>query len=166
MQWISSEGGPLLLIPDDLLADWNGVSPRSNFHSDYEGACTIEDYLGVIVVGRGQGLVLDDEPFETTWLGNDEGGLFVRWRFALDEPSVVRHLQDAGSARFQPTGLQYQTSCRRSVLFDAAVSGMEVAESHLNIILEPGVYEIETAEFEPDSKTALVLHRLVRKGTY
>jgi hypothetical protein len=82
-EWVTCDGGPLLLIPEPLLTFWEGSSPPSGgrvvaatFRSnpdgpatDYDRACDVSG-LGVIPVGPGHALVLnDDEPFPTTEVG-------------------------------------------------------------------------------------------------
>ena len=51
-------------------------------------------------------------------------------------------------------------------LLDAAYAGSELdGDDHLAIHLPPGRYSIATAEYEPDSQTSLLLHRLTRMGS-
>ena len=85
--WVSSNGGPLLCLPVAHLAKWQGTeaaaaqdpSDADAPTSDYERACAVADYTGVIPVGSGEGLVLGDEPNDTTWVALARGGILVRW---------------------------------------------------------------------------------------
>ena len=49
MSWVSSEGGPLILIGKSDLSNWEGIDGF-----DYDRACPVEDYVGVIEVGNSQ----------------------------------------------------------------------------------------------------------------
>ena len=95
LQWASSEGGPLILLSATSLREWEGidipadgrrVEAEFRWHgdknapaSDYDRACDIADYIGLISVGLGQGLVLGDEPNSTCWLPHGpSAGTLVR----------------------------------------------------------------------------------------
>ena len=58
------------------------------------------------------------------------------------------------------TGIIFTATTGRVILFDSAYAGEEIEES-LPIPLAAGSYAVETAEYEPDAKTALVLHRFI-----
>src|SRR5438270_663817 len=93
LTWMDTELGPLLLVPGEHLSSWEGIDPPSagrhveaKFRShdpndpatDYDRACDIKDYLGLIEIGAGKGLVLGGEPLSTAWwpsgsLGNEDG---------------------------------------------------------------------------------------------
>jgi hypothetical protein len=93
LQWIQSNGGPLLLLPSSLLGAWEGadepepyrgVEARSHWNpggpaTDYDRACDVPDLAGTVPVGAGEGLVLGDEPLATTWWLAPEigGGILV-----------------------------------------------------------------------------------------
>ncbi len=78
--WMESGGGPLLLVPGEYLPFWGGIDPPTDGRqivahfryggddapaTDYDRACDVDDYLGVIEVGSGCGVVLGDEPLPT-----------------------------------------------------------------------------------------------------
>jgi hypothetical protein len=107
LTWIESNGGPLVVLPRALLAAWRGTDDplpgeaiEATFRwnpggvaTDYDRACDVRDYAGVIAVGSGEALVLADEPLPTTWLPGHRGGVFVRWRFGPDEACVAAILE-------------------------------------------------------------------------
>jgi len=61
-EWIQSDGGPLLLIPSELLHDWGGDTA-----SDDRRACEVVDEIAPLDLGAGMGLVLGEEPHMTSW---------------------------------------------------------------------------------------------------
>lgn len=106
--WITSLGGPLIVVPASALADWHGslesglVLADGDFRDDYDRACEIDGLAGVLAIGeRGRhGLVLGDEPAMTCylperraflrWLAADsEAGLFNAADAVLDDPATV-----------------------------------------------------------------------------
>ncbi|WP_194869403.1 Imm21 family immunity protein [Myxococcus sp. AB025B] len=89
-EWIESAGGPLVVIPRSVIAEWKGTP------ADYEEACGIEDYLGLLCREWGDVLVLGDEPLRTGVVARPEGPVIVRWMFA---PSTERLLDVALHAK-------------------------------------------------------------------
>src|SRR5947209_6843792 len=98
MLWVSSEGGPLLLLPKSALDQWDGCTARhSGAHvhpeSDYQRACKIRSYIGLIRVGTVEAVVLG-EPMQTTWSSSPaHPGMLVQWMYADDERDVVHYLE-------------------------------------------------------------------------
>jgi hypothetical protein len=168
LKWISSEGGPLLLVERSLVSHWQGVSiaqangTENGFQTDYDRACSIEDYVGLIAVGTGEALVLGDEPMQTSWLTlSDRNGILIRWQWAADEESVRNTLNEITEAAWQPTDVLFQSKTDELLLFDAASPGDEI-ESSLVINLSAGEYSVDTAFWQPNDETSLILHRLRR----
>lgn len=67
--WVTSAGGPLILIPESACHHWGGA-PRTypDDEGDYGRACEVDGYVGLIDVGAAQALVLGDMPARTTFL--------------------------------------------------------------------------------------------------
>ncbi|MFE4874332.1 Imm21 family immunity protein [Streptomyces sp. NPDC056682] len=67
--WVTSMGGPLILVPESACHLWGGA-PR-NYPDDegaYGYACAVEDLVGFIDVGPVKALVLGDDPAATRFL--------------------------------------------------------------------------------------------------
>ncbi|NQU24810.1 MAG: hypothetical protein HQ567_26300 [Candidatus Nealsonbacteria bacterium] len=175
MRWISSEGGPLLLLDERSLDRWGGVvdeitgTPNNESWSpggkctDYDRACRINEYLGRIPVGDAEALVLGDLPMQTAWIpgGHRDDGVLVRWMFAESEEEVVDSLRIIPGGIFRREFL-FRVEGPKLLLFDSGLAGRNVKsrpEEYLSIELEPGLYQIETAVYEPDEKTCMVVHR-------
>lgn len=178
VNWVASAGGPLLLLPERLLSAWEGsdkprrgrrIEATSRWNArgpatDYDRACDVRDYVGVIRVGEGFGLVLGDEPLATTWIPSDDadGGVLVRWVHAQGDDEVEVALMHAADQQFGPTNGVLRVDDPRLVLFDSALSGTNLLTPSLVIEIPAGDYRVETARLEPDPETSLLLHRLVR----
>lgn len=175
--WVTSNGGPLILLPENLLSYWEGTDPpnggrtiEANFRwdptgpaTDYDRACDIADYIGLIEVGPGHALILGDMPMPTNWwpLPTTEGGILVRWMFADNDHNVIQAVQNLSIGSFQPAELTFSVTCPTLVLFDSAFPGVDKdCGATLTITLKEGVYGISTLHYTPDQETSLVLHRL------
>jgi hypothetical protein len=178
MRWIESAGGPLLLLHRESLGEWGGVaelmtgpaaddswSPRGE-PTDYDRACSVQGYLGMIAIGAGQGIVLGDEPLRTAWIPfrTRNGGIFVRWVFGEDEREFLDWVDTIPETTFRPTG-SFTVTSSALVLFDSAVAGWNVTkrpDEYLSVDLQPGIYHVETASYKPDARTWMIVHRLMR----
>lgn len=178
LRWVYSEGGPLLLLDERSLDSWGGVVDRiegprreksyspGGEPTDYDRACAVSGYLGRIPVGAGEAMVLGDMPMQTTWVSWSSvgGGMLARWMFAESDADFLRWLQLIPEAIFRPE-FQFSVEGSPLVLFDSAFAGRNVKqrpEEYLSIELEPGTYEIETAVYQPDARTSMVVHRFNR----
>ncbi|MGE3467766.1 MAG: Imm21 family immunity protein [Pyrinomonadaceae bacterium] len=163
-RWVESGGGPLILIDSDLALEWGGVSWNSGSPeslSDYERACSIDGYLGVLDVQKGQALVLGDEPMRTSVkrLEQDEV-IIVRWVWASNETQVIESLPLAlESADWLETNLTIRHSSETFVIFDSAEQLSETSNI-LEIPFSAGLGRISTLEFKPNDSVFLVLHRI------
>lgn len=175
--WIQSNGGPLLLLNRQLLPWWNGVrssaNPTESYaydpHSDcdYNRACAVGGYLGLIEVGGGTGLVLGDEPDMTTWWppssNGETDGMLVRWGCADSETDVLQALASVPRKVWEPTEITFKVGVEPLCLFDSAYAGDDVKEDKsLLINLQPGSYSISIGHYRLDERTELLLHGFIR----
>jgi frataxin-like iron-binding protein CyaY len=163
VKWVNSAGGPFLFLDEVLLSNWHGSAGGHAEQSDYERACLADDLIVPINIGNGFGVVLNDEPLQTAWLPSEKQGqsFLTRWRHAKSEITVIRHLEQIPEAIFDQEGVSFTVPCGRCILFDSALPGPDFRKGEfLELMLEPGDYEIRTGFFEPDSETSLIIHRL------
>jgi len=174
--WLDHAAGPLLLLPDSLLPEWSGIDvpdyrvvaarfrgnaeePRA---SDYDRACDVGDYAGVIEVGYGFGLVLGDMPAATNWLPRPFGGILARWEYAESDRAM-----DAALACI-PDSLTWTEKGNFTVvssplhLFNSAEPGDEAVLLRLAIPLAAGSYSVRWTRYAPDERTAASLIELRR----
>ena len=87
-RWVTSLGGPLILIPQSACHLWNGAPPDyPDEEGDYGRACAVDDYIGLIDVGHTQALVLGDYPARTTFL--PDHGILLRKIAGNDDDEVL-----------------------------------------------------------------------------
>lgn len=160
MKWLSSEGGPLVIVASDDVLQWTGCDGE-----DYDQACEVEDYAGIIDKQSSQILVLGDEPMATALFhtkgGLSESGLIlVRWQWAKSESDVAEYLAnidfDIGQWPLLEPELEFKCTGTGLLMFDAVDNGL--AASGFEIELPKGRYLISTYQYEPDDQTCLILH--------
>lgn len=93
--WVRSMGGPLIVLPQSSVNAWAGCTDDGSVlgdadgRDDYDRACEVEGWAGVITVGAGAAtaLVLADQPAKTCFLL--EKLLFVRCLAADSEAELL-----------------------------------------------------------------------------
>ncbi|WNG57761.1 hypothetical protein F0U59_25615 [Archangium gephyra] len=156
MEWISSAGGPLVLIPKVFQSRWRGTSGTP---SDYEVACGVEGYVGVIEKVGYQVLVLGDEPLQTAVARLSGRGCLVRWVYAPSPRAAESSLAalvpaDLGSPL---ESVAIRIACSSLVLMDAGGPG-EHSGGTLELELEPGFYSVHVHEFAPTQDAKFLVH--------
>jgi Immunity protein 21 len=182
LQWVQSGGGPLIVIPVEIAHHWRGdgglglpngdlsmVWDKVRDHTDYGRACGVEDYLGMLEVGPGVCLVLGDEPMDTAFLPTEDGGIFVRWLHAENEGEVAQALQVVPEDAWEPSLHRFHVGSGGLLLFDSACPGDDLPSPRIEGIVSwirspipRGTYQVDTADYQPDDHTRLILHRLQR----
>ncbi|MEV0489523.1 Imm21 family immunity protein [Streptomyces atratus] len=165
MEWITTEGGPLIAVPESVLGAWKGAEDLEDEDGDvdeeagdYGRACAVDDYAGVIDVGGTPALVLGDDPAPTVYL--PEHSLFVRRLAADSEEAALAALGQALERAEWEESADWDVP-GPVVLFDSAYSAEDLGSTgSLRMDLAPGCYRVESAYVEPDDDTWLVLIRL------
>jgi hypothetical protein len=172
--WVASGGGPLLVLSESGLPYWNGadepgsgiIPATEDSPTDYERACSVREWVGVIPVGPTEGLVLADEPLDTRWWCSYESGPMhlIRWVHGDSTSAVLEALPGLDGSHLEPTGVLFTNKSERVVLFDSAMPGTDILTPYSSVTLAPGTYTVEIGEFEPNSRTKLLVLRLVPKS--
>ncbi|MGW7267973.1 immunity 21 family protein [Streptomyces sp. NPDC054842] len=159
VEWVESGGGPLIAIPEVVLPFWSGAD-GDDMSSDYDRACDVEGFIGLVPVGDTRALVLGDEPASTTFLPRH--GTFVRWCAADSEAELLAGVPAALDAAVWEPEVRWDVP-GPVLLFDAAWPGRVSEQTdHLRVDLEPGRYGVRAAHVEPGPETWLGLVQLRR----
>lgn len=163
-RWINSTGGPLILIERNAAQDWKGVvGVDMGGQTDYERACSIDDYVGLIFAEKFPVLVLNQEPLITTWLGNDNlPAVIVRcvWANSLIEAeNTFEEIPTLGG--WVSSGVSIEFATGHLVIFDSSENGSVVSD-RIDAMVGPGKYFVDTLIHEPHAELKLLLHRLRR----
>jgi hypothetical protein len=176
--WIETDGGPLILLPQRALHEWSGIETppdrviEARFRwggpgspaCDYDRACDIDDYLGTIAVGRDEALVLGDMEMPTAWRAlSSDGGLFIRSMIAIDEQRIDDVVSSLPADIWGEPTVVLNITNTPLLLFDSACPGPQIDE-FLPVALPVGRFRVQTAVFDPDLETSLVLHLVTPAG--
>lgn len=156
-KWIESAGGPLILLPRGLLAEWTGSDG-----DDYGRACTVTDYIETLEVAWGQGLVLGDTPDSTAVIDTGKGVALLRWLSADSEEQILSTVYATFDAARRLETLDFHVTEEEHILFDSACPGVEFGDA-LPVRFEPGSYEVQTLELVGEPVSYL-LHLFQKKA--
>lgn len=160
-KWVTTLGGPHILIPQSACRLWNGAPPNyPDEEGDYGRACAVDGYIGLIDVGQAQALVFADHPGRTTFLPGH--GILLREIAGGDDDEVL----DA-TLKLLPTikwGSQLSWEITESlILFDSVYDYPHVlteGEEQIRVDLAPGRYTVEAAYLHIPDIAYLILVRL------
>jgi len=175
MKWVRSAGGPLICVERDLVSSWCGIlgnsvntPPSKAALNDYERACSVSDYLGIVEVANKCALILGDMPLETTvcYL-SPESLLLVRVFYIDPNVDLLQLLKSQSNIIFDEPieSIAFEIESGQMIIFDSAALGVRLGEESLSFDLPPGHYQILTQVFEPDSRTSLLVHKFVPEVT-
>ncbi|MFF5408123.1 immunity 21 family protein [Streptomyces misionensis] len=157
LEWVESGGGPLIAVPEVVLPFWAGADSEE-LDTDYDRACEVAGYAGLLPVGDSAALVLGDEPAATSYL--PEHGTFVRWSAAGSERELLAGVPAALEGAVWEQELRWDVP-GPVVLFDSAWPGGEAdRQEHLKVPLAAGSYTVRTAYAQPGPETWVGLVQL------
>ncbi|WP_347902928.1 Imm21 family immunity protein [Pseudomonas purpurea] len=154
--WLSSSGGPLIVMDASIAGLWTGVDGQP---SDYAMACQSADYAGKLAAYGTEVLILGDEPLQTAVASAGDTLLIVRWKWAESEAEVraqIEHI-DLGRVSFiEQLSIDWLDSTL--VMFDAA--DRFNPQACLKFQVDSPMCEVSTFLYEPTPQTALLIHSL------
>ena len=152
MKWICSEGGPLLLLEKKFLHLWGGT-----WSNDYDRACRTTEYAELIGIGDVSGLVIGDEPYQTSLYHEHDFRGLVSWQWADSESAIILALASIDSDKLQfEKEVKWDISSGELILFDSAAAGREA--TGLEFTIPHGSYHIRTFIYRPDVSMSIVIH--------
>ncbi|KAA0909623.1 immunity 21 family protein [Streptomyces apricus] len=161
VEWVESGGGPLIAVPEVVLPFWTGAD-GDELASDYDRACEVDGFAGLLPVGNTAALVLGDDPAATAYL--PEHRTFVRWFAGDSESELLARVPAALDTAAWGSEVHWRVP-GPVVLFDAAWPGEESTNAgRLRIALEPGRYAVRAAHAEPGPETWIGLVQLTPLG--
>jgi Immunity protein 21 len=153
-RWITTAGGPHLLIAEEVLADWRGIQGWHNHqdptdHSDYARACRVTTWLGSLACGNRTAVVLAGDVGDIAWLPTliGEAGFLVQW-LGVDDESLIEPLVRSDSVQKMLASpdtekLDFQTGPSGALrLMDAAEIGIDLRGDSQVLALKPGNYRM------------------------
>ena len=161
LTWIECDGGPHLVLEKRLIGKWQG--PNCPLH--YDRACEIEDYVGVMPVEDGYGIVIFDDVLRSAWIpGTDgQGGYLVVWNYCaadIDDQVINGKITAIPDELFNPTNLTVSFCDDTVYLFPACDYGPDWVYGYCEITIKPGTYTMDTVERYDFEDCSFRVHRL------
>jgi hypothetical protein len=158
--WITTTGGPHLLIADEQLPYWRGTEEWRDHEdptdqSDYARACRVKTWLGSIACHQGSAVVLSGEVGDIAWYssGQSDTGFLVQWLGVDDERLIepaLRSPQLRGTLKSSNAEcLEFETGPSGAMsLIDASDKGDDLRGEHQVLTLRPGRYLARAAHYQ------------------
>lgn len=179
LDWVAGDGGPLIVMEEALLDFWEGSDAPSDGReviaefrwgldvaTDYDKACDVNDFAGVIEMNGGHAFVLSTNgDAMATWLPNFEGfaGAFVEWGYADDERDLVEEASCLiKESAFLETH-EFNVHSSPCVLCVAAERGREDTYPRQSFDLIPGKYLVRSG-VRTTEQTSVVCHAFHLEG--
>jgi hypothetical protein len=177
LNWIPTTGGPHLVVPERYAASWDGCDAprrgrivRANFRydpdgpaTDYDRACDVPGRLGVIRVGRGQGIVLAGDVTPAAYYPWDGGHYLLRRRYAPSEAELLAQVRRAAGSLPSEEVVVFRHPGGNLVLMDSSDIPRSWCWPHAEFPLPAGRYRVSASHSESD-EISFVVHRLERLG--
>ncbi len=176
LEFIDSNGGPLIMLERDLLPHWGGIdniggvtNPHRNRRpfecpSDYDRACEIRTWIAPLQVSNSAGVIFSGNRLGLALVRQDDATFFaVRPYYEIedlqDHIKFVKENPNCFTKDFE-----ILISCGQVIVFDFASPGWEIIGGHLEIDALPGTYEVSTYwQRTPDAE--VVFHKFnLRQG--
>ncbi len=166
LDWFSTDGGQFLVVPQKHASEWFGAD---GIHDDYDRAAKAspDGSIGSLTVGTGQGLVYGTGEEQTAWYPlNDEKteGMLVWWIYAPSKEDALRSLSAVPDSIWKKEDIVFENDDSIVRLINSADSGSGATFGYREFSLQPGKYEIYSAEDKPDKRTFFYLYRLKLKS--
>ena len=145
--FVSTDGGPVLACPVELLASWHGVYDAAGTYiydkepCDYDRACAERGY--VLDVGAGQAMVLDRQSVAFVQLPDDTA-YFLFWDGADDGAHVLEAVLSIPDKDWKKHANRFTIASKQLGLIDSAKAGRDAPAAKHPV--KPGTYTIETCE--------------------
>lgn len=170
---IESNGGPLICLEAKLASLWQGNDALSvgdsaaGVTTDYDRACAIKGYSGIVGLKGAVALILWGMPLPTN-IWRDKSGVtyLARWIYRELDNDVAATLSKATDLPFDDPreSLDFAIASSPMIVFDSACRSDEIGTitDSLTFELAPGRYRILTKEMNPDKNTSFILHKFCR----
>jgi hypothetical protein len=176
LQWIETAGGPHLVLPERYAAAWEGCSAPSGGRvveatfrcdpggsaTDYDRACSVEGWIGVIPVGRGQALALTGDDTQTAYYRTARGQHFLlRWIYAESETELLDYFDDVRCRSTAEHELEWRHPGGKVLLMDSGDRPGHWLVKPSEFRLPRGRYRVLTF-YSAGESNGLIFHELRR----
>ena len=160
IDWIDTNGPPLCGTTD-IAGSWRGTDGTSvgQEKSDYARACAVDAYLGKIVCGSGEVLLLGDEPLRSAFYLASQTLIIARWWSCESADRANRALREIPPQLPSiDDGVRFTALTSALVMFDAARQGSEPGNLR-RATIAPGAYSVSSENYEVLGTFKFIVHR-------
>jgi hypothetical protein len=176
LHWVETLGGPHLVLPEKHAVAWEGgaipsggrvvqASFRCNPGSpatDYDRACSVEGWLGVIAVGKGMALVLHGDDSIAAYFRTARGQHYLlRWHYAPSETALLDHFQDVLPQLQVEHEAVFPHPGGKVLLMDSVDIPGNFMTPPSKFVLPRGKYRVLTSHSESE-EVYIIVHHLLR----
>ncbi len=155
IQWVNSDGGPLILIPKIKKNIWQGDLDPNH----YNAACMEKDYLSILNIKNTSVIILGDEPLPTFSITENNALFIMRNYWINDEDYLEKDITNIINKYEKLLILEtsyIQSYEKEWVMFDSAYNFTN-AQEKVSIILPDSNCKIYTCKYE-ESNASFLLH--------
>jgi len=151
--WIETKGSPFILLDKKHANKWNGLV------SDYEIACCVKEYAGVIQMADYNAVILGDEPFPLKMVTRNNEIILFRWVYAPDHKTVDSMIEIVDlDAMPIIEDFSIKWDSKELVLFDAVDTYSDAAKI-ITLLLVNENCSLKTFQYK-EGDIFLIIHRL------
>ena len=176
LAWVHTTGGPHLVVPERYAPAWEGCfAPAGGRRveavfrynpggpaTDYDRACDVPGWLGVIPVGRGHALVLGGDRTPAAYYHWSRRHFLLRWLYAPSETELLDHFHDVWATLSVEGEAPFRHPGGKVFLMDSTdVPGRWLVQ-HAAFELPRGRYRVRTGHGERE-ELYLIVHQLRRE---
>jgi len=153
------------MIEKSLIGLWEGIGNPKH----YNAACDVEDYIGLIPIGDGMGVVIGEDISRSTWISyeNNEGGFLLVLNYikeGMKADTIIERILSIDESLFEKTGLQVKINDNSIYLFAACDNGPNWMYERSENCIIPGVYDIYTLESYSFDDCSFRVHRFKKEN--
>lgn len=172
MEWLKTDGGALLVIPELIASAWHGSVPYTEMERlekagrnegdlpdcDYNRTYAVDGWIATIQVGDGDALVVSTEHSATAiWQEHNETCI-IEWFYADSDEQLMAHVrQSLRQGEFKSTAV-FRHPGGRLILMSAADVISDPVYDVIYFELPVGEYQMRTIYVDDDT-VSYVAHR-------
>lgn len=128
IEWLTSESGLLLTIPQTLVGSWDGLNPSAPGvpSRDLERAFAVEGWITAVEVGSGQALVLSGCPTDAAFYKLDGKLCILRWLCGNSVQDILKLADSHASSTISESSITFVHPGGRLLLISAGDCGTEL----------------------------------------
>ena len=164
MQYVSSLGGPRVMLPTSDIVRWIdelGTSPTPD-NGLYGLVCSISEYCGIISPWGTPLLIFGDDPSDIFYLADENDGLLVRWVGAESFERLAAFAIAEASTDSWDEEIEIEIVAEAMTIMDTCAVHNDDAR-RIDLAMRIGTYKLYS-RYAESSDVMAIIHRLEYVG--